>query len=206
MREMIAVLDGINPSASSGGNYSGGSSWAPNFPLMPSSEGLAGYLDAFEGGAYDIARVNPSASSGGNYSGGSSWAPNFPTMPSSEGLANYEITSVNPSASGGANYSGGSSWAPGFPLMPSSEGLARIATRGALHGLTSMGVAPDRAVALARAVKGRASGATPCDLAYNAAFRAARAGGFDPQFARAAASRAAGRCAAEGWAAFATKA
>jgi hypothetical protein len=126
MRDTIAVLDGINPSASGGANYGGGSSWAPGFPTMPSSEGLAGYLAAFEVSSFRADAVNPSASGGANYGGGSSWAPGFPTMPSSEGLAaapaGYEITRVNPSASGGANYSGGSSWAPGFPTYPSILG------------------------------------------------------------------------------------
>ncbi len=129
--DMIAVLDGIgiDPSASGGANYSGGSSWASGFPTYPSSEGLAGYMDAFDGlSGFQADAVNPSASGGANYSGGSSWAPGFPTYPSSEGLAmapqGYDVSRVNPSASGGANYSGGSSWAPGFPTYPSTNGLA----------------------------------------------------------------------------------
>jgi hypothetical protein len=141
MRDVIAVLDGMNVSASAGGNYSGGSSWAAGFPTMPSSEGLAALNDspalaeylgmlASNGNGYVAQRMmNPSASAGGNYSGGSSWAAGFPTYPSSQGLASmapmgYEVTRMNPSASGGANYSGGSSWAAGFPTYPSSEGLA----------------------------------------------------------------------------------
>lgn len=211
MRDMIAVLDGINPSASDGGNYSGGSSWAGGFPTMPSSEGLAGYLAAFGSAEASAARMNPSASAGGNYGGGSSWAGGFPTYPSSEGLAmapsGYEITQVNPSASGGANYGGGSSWAPGFPTYPSSEGLASVRIRGALHGLLTGGVGEAAAVvAVRRAISSGRLAATGCRAAYEAAFVAARMAGYDPYFARAAGDRAASRCAAESWGTFATKA
>jgi hypothetical protein len=207
MRDVIAVLDGINPSGSAGANYSGGSSWYAGAPTMPSSEGLAGYLEAFRTPGFV---VNPSGSAGANYSGGSSWYAGAPTMPSSEGLASlepqgYEITRV-PSASGGANYSGGSSWAPGFPLYPSSQGLASIRIRGALHGLISGGVGEvAAAVAAKRALHSGALTATGCQAAYQAAFVAARLAGYDVYFARAAGDRAASRCLAEGWALYDTK-
>jgi len=209
MRDVIAVLDGINPSGSAGANYSGGSSWYAGAPTMPSSEGLAGYLEAFTASGFSI---NPSGSAGANYSGGSSWYAGAPTMPSSEGLAEvapqgYEITRVNPSASGGANYSGGSSWAPGFPLYPSSQGLASIRIRGALHGLISGGVGEAAAVvAVRRAWSSGAMTATGCQAAYQAAYVAARMAGYDEYFARAAGDRAASRCTAESWATYGTKA
>lgn len=85
--DTIAVLDGINPSGSAGGNYSGGSSWYEGAPTYPSSEGLA----ALAPQGYEITAVNPSASGGANYSGGSSWAPGFPLYPSSQGLASIRI-------------------------------------------------------------------------------------------------------------------
>lgn len=211
MRDVIAVLDGLNVSASGGGNYSGGSSWAAGFPTTPSSEGLAGYLAAFSGGSgYVAERMNPSPSNGGNYSGGSSWAAGFPTATTSQGLANvgYEVTRtrLNPSASGGANYSGGSSWAAGFPTSPSSEGLASIRIRGALHGLISGGLSEAAAVvAVRRAWTSGAMTATGCDAARQAAFVAARMAGYDMAFSQAAGARAAGRCLAESWATYATK-
>jgi hypothetical protein len=213
--DMIAVLDGIgiDPSASGGANYSGGSSWASGFPTYPSSEGLAGYMDAFDGlSGFQADAVNPSASGGANYSGGSSWAPGFPTYPSSEGLAmapqGYDVSRVNPSASGGANYSGGSSWAPGFPTYPSTNGLASIRLRGAIHGLASGGMEPRRAAVAAKAalMTGQLTQTSVGNAAYEAAFLAARMAGYDPQFARAAGNRAAGRAIAEGWGTFATKA
>ena len=208
MRDVIAVLDGLNVSASGGANYSGGSSWAPGFPTTPSSEGLAGYLAAFSGNGYVAERMNPSPSNGGNYSGGSSWAAGFPTATTSQGLAmaGYEVTRLNPSASGGANYSGGSSWAPGFPTTPSSEGLASIRIRGALHGLISGGLSEAQAVvAVRRAWSSGAMTATGCEAARQAAFVAARMAGYDVAFSQAAGARAAGRCLAESWSSYATK-
>lgn len=210
MRDTIAVLDGINPSASDGDNYGGGSSWAAGFPTYPSSEGLAGYLSAFGSVEASAARMNPSASAGGNYGGGSSWAGGFPTYPSSNGLAEapqgYEITQVNPSASSGGNYSGGSSWAPGFPTYPSSNGLASIRIRGALHGLLTGGLSEAAAVvAVRRAWSSGAFTETGCRAAYQAAYAAARMAGYDEYFARSAGDRAASRCVAESWATFATK-
>jgi hypothetical protein len=225
MRDVIAVLDGLNPSPSAGGNYSGGSSWAGGFPTYPSSEGLAGgaglseYLGILAGGegsgfVAERTNLNPSASKGGNYGGGSSWAAGFPTYQSSEGLASigYDVTRErrNPSASEGANYSGGSSWAPGFPTYPSSEGLAgldkSIAIRGALHGLISGGMGETAAVvAVRRAWSSGAFTATGCRAAYQAAVAAATMAGYDRQFAAAAGDRAAQRCVAESWASYGTK-
>lgn len=221
--DTIAVLDGIgiNPSASDGGNYGGGSSWAPGFPTYPSTEGLAGYLAAFSNSSFtaQAERVNPSASDGGNYGGGSSWAPGFPTYPSTEGLAGtqgYEITPVrmNPSASDGGNYSGGSSWSSGFPTYPSTEGLAgvapslyRVRARAILHGLTYGGVSPARAVQVAKQVLRNASfrATSPCDAAWEATYKAALAAGFDRTFAKDAADSSGNRCRNEAWSALATK-
>jgi hypothetical protein len=219
MRDMIAVLDGIgvNPSASDGGNYSGGSSWAAGFPTLPSSDGLAGYLAAFSDSGFTASaeRVNPSASDGGNYGGGSSWAAGFPTLPSTEGLAGaqgYEITpmQVNPSPSEGGNYSGGSDWAPGFPLYPSSSGLAglhRVRTRAMLHGLTYGGLSPSRAVEVTRRVLRSVSfrATSPCDAAWEATYKAAIAAGFDRAFAKDAADSSGNRCRNEAWTILATK-
>jgi len=136
----IAVLEGLPDAysqmnvldASAGANYSGGSSFAPGLPLLPSSAGLAGDLP----NAYDQMNVLD-ASAGGNYSGGSSFAPGLPLLPSNAGLADSDLAerygiaagTLRPvaqviDASGGANYSGGSSFAPGLPLLPSSAGLA----------------------------------------------------------------------------------
>ena len=75
--------------ASGGANYSGGSSYAPMLPLLPSTVGLAGM------GA--IPNVLPTRhnvidySGGANYSGGSDWVPGLPLLPSSAGLADSFI-------------------------------------------------------------------------------------------------------------------
>ncbi len=85
LRDTIAVLDGLNPSASGGATYSGGSDWFPGAPTYPSGEsGLAG--------GYEVQTIrrslNPSGSGGANCSGGSDWFPGAPTYPSGEsGLA-----------------------------------------------------------------------------------------------------------------------
>lgn len=76
--------------ASAGANYSGGSTYAPGLPLMPSSVGLA---DAeFENYARTTnvlpALTNVIDPSGGaNYTGGSSWTGGVPLTVSSSGLA-----------------------------------------------------------------------------------------------------------------------
>lgn len=90
----IAVLDGYDKviSASQGGNYGGGSSYAPRTPLMPSTVGLASadedLMQYFKMTPTPPPRQNViDASQGGNYSGGSSYADGIPLMPSSVGLA-----------------------------------------------------------------------------------------------------------------------
>jgi hypothetical protein len=161
----IAVLDGMDIppeysrrnviDASSGANYSGGSSYAPGLPLLPSNAGLASADEDLARGYGIAAGVLPprtgviDASGGANYSGGSSYAPGLPLLPSNAGLAGtYEgkpledadwywgsTMGVDKSAysrsgvldaSAGANYSGGSSYAPGLPLLPSNAGLAGL--------------------------------------------------------------------------------
>jgi hypothetical protein len=74
--------------ASEGGNYSGGSSYAPGLPLLPSSVGLAGLrgLRAIPG-VLPTRRHVIDYSGGAQYSGGSSYAPGLPLLPSSAGLA-----------------------------------------------------------------------------------------------------------------------
>lgn len=278
--DFIAVLDGlmanpntnqgyagsqINPSGSAGANCSGGSSFYPGAPTMPSSEGLAGmeqgwmedntpqeqpqdeyagYLAAFNASPYvvtgdagdgDAARVtgyqgrsfdqqagyvgqqiNPSGSGGANRSGGSDFYPGAPLMPSSEGLASLERAfgaagtvprspyNVNPSGSGGADYSGGGAFYPGAPVYPSSEGLARAA----LHGLLGLGVAPVRAALAVRAAKPAfvVDRNNLFGSAYDAAYKAALAAGYDRYWAAAAAQRIVERGRAVGWDLYATKA
>ena len=299
MSETIAVLDGLmanpntqqgyqgrnfltqagwvgqtrNVSGSAGANYSGGSSFYPGAPTLPSSEGLAGmeegwmndsspqttpqddyagYLAAFSSSPFVVSgygdddatqatgyqgrsfstqagyvgmTTNVSGSGGANYSGGSSFFPGSPTLPSSEGLAALErafgaapqistadqmyraqsgYMSTNVSASGGANYSGGSSFFPGAPTLPSSEGLARAT----LHGLLGLGVDPMRAAAGVIRAKGAfvVDTRNPCGTAYDAAYKAAVAAGYDSAWAQMAGQRVAERCMAVGWDLFATKA
>jgi len=85
--------------ASEGGNYSGGSSYAPGLPLLPSTVGLAGV-----GGLADADLVNYSKITN--------------VLPPKKNV-------IDPS--GGANYSGGSSYAPGMPLVVSGDpGLAAM--------------------------------------------------------------------------------
>ncbi len=89
--------------ASEGANYSGGSSYAPMLPLMPSSVGLAG-------GMGNIPSVLPTRrhvidySGGANYSGGSDWVPGLPLTPSSAGLADDFIRGGYGRAGLGASY------------------------------------------------------------------------------------------------------
>jgi hypothetical protein len=80
----------IDPSE--GGNYGGGSNWAPGMPVMPSAVGLAG--DFADADLRSIAtgvlppRTNVIDPSGGAlYSGGSSWTGGMPLTPSNAGLA-----------------------------------------------------------------------------------------------------------------------
>lgn len=80
--------------ASEGGNYSGGSSYAPGLPLLPSSVGLAGLADSDLINYSKITNVLPpkknvvDPSGGANYTGGSSYAPGMPLVVSGDpGLA-----------------------------------------------------------------------------------------------------------------------
>jgi hypothetical protein len=85
--------------ASGGANYSGGSSYAPRLPLLPSTVGLAGV-----GGMADADLVSYSKITN--------------VLPPRKNV-------IDPS--GGANYSGGSSYAPGVPLVTSGDpGLAAM--------------------------------------------------------------------------------
>ena len=175
----IAVLEGLEgpiPSffttqdvldASSGANFSGGSSFAPGLPLLPSNAGLAETYD-FEGlgviPSFYTTQDVLDPSSGANYGGGSSFAPGLPLLPSNAGLAetydgipleaidgHYGSTmglSAAPipsffttqdvlDASSGANFSGGSSFAPGLPLLPSNAGLAESDLEGLAASIPS---------------------------------------------------------------------
>lgn len=68
--------------ASGGANYSGGSSYAPRLPLLPSTVGLAAIPSVLPPRTNVI---NPSQ--GANYSGGSSWTGGMPLISSNSGLA-----------------------------------------------------------------------------------------------------------------------
>jgi hypothetical protein len=72
--------------ASEGANYSGGSSYAPRLPLLPSSIGLANIPNVLPERRHVI-----DYSGGANYSGGSDWVPGLPMLPSSAGLADSFI-------------------------------------------------------------------------------------------------------------------
>lgn len=241
MSETIAVLDGLmanpntqqgyqgrnfltqagwvgqtrNVSGSAGANYSGGSSFYPGAPTLPSSEGLAGmeegwmndsspqttpqddyagYLAAFSSSPFVVSGYgDDDATQATGYQGRS-----FSTQ------AGYVGMTTNVSGSGGANYSGGSSFFPGAPTLPSSEGLARAT----LHGLLGLGVDPMRAAAGVIRAKGAfvVDTRNPCGTAYDAAYKAAVAAGYDSAWAQMAGQRVAERCMAVGWDLFATKA
>jgi len=99
--EEIAVLDGLDNlpnyyatdnviDASSGANYSGGSSWAEHLPLLPSNAGLADADLAQYGinaGILPPKRNVIDPSGGANYTGGSDWVPGMPLVVSNAGLA-----------------------------------------------------------------------------------------------------------------------
>lgn len=71
--------------ASEGANYSGGSSYAPRLPLLPSSVGLAGFGNIPN--VLPMRRNVIDPSGGANYTGGSDWVPGLPLIASSAGLA-----------------------------------------------------------------------------------------------------------------------
>lgn len=81
--------------ASGGANYSGGSAYAPELPLMPSTVGLAGLRGLRGFGALPGVlppRMNVIDPSGGaNYSGGGDWTPGIPLVSSNSGLATAMI-------------------------------------------------------------------------------------------------------------------
>ncbi len=126
-----------NVSGSGGANYSGGSSFYPGAPTLPSSEGLAGmeegwmndstpqtdpqadyhsYLSAFSASPYVMSGIGDAdATQATGYQGRSLTS-----------QAGWVGQTRNVSGSGGANYSGGSSFFPGAPTLPSSEGLASL--------------------------------------------------------------------------------
>ena len=159
LADQIAVLDGFDLSSISvgsgmtsrvnvvapadGQNYSGGSTFAPGMPLLPSNAGLAdadadltNYLN--QGGVLPAQSGVIDASGGANYSGGSSFAPGLPLLPSSAGLAGCASCGTDNDLMGfvarqnvvapadGQNYTGGSTFAPGMPLLPSNSGLAGL--------------------------------------------------------------------------------
>jgi len=85
--------------ASEGGNYSGGSSYAPGLPLLPSTVGLAdleldSYLQSTNTGVLPPRRNVIDPSMGANYTGGSSYAPGVPLTVSSSGLADLDDLSA----------------------------------------------------------------------------------------------------------------
>lgn len=91
----------IDPSG--GANYTGGGSFSPGLPLLPSTSGLAGAkMSSLE--------MKPVAN---------------PYAPQTR-APGYQVRRgvIDPSA--GANYGGGSSFAPGLPLLPSDVGLAAV--------------------------------------------------------------------------------
>jgi hypothetical protein len=143
--EEIAVLDGLELGAlpqgvlphrnnvidPNGGQYTGGNSYSPYVPMLPSSAGLAAVDMDLVQQMNVLSRRSFDPSDGGNRAGGSDYSPGLPLLPSSSGLSNLDAAGSGTSiradiidASEGGNYSGGSSYAEGLPLLPSSAGLA----------------------------------------------------------------------------------
>jgi len=211
----------LNPSGSAGANYGGGSSWPDGFPTYPSSEGLAGgrcvahnpatgQCSAFRSGLTGVNPADPYA----EYMQNDPYSANEPGDSYDAYLAAftksaYVAERMNPSASGGANYGGGSSWAPGFPVTQSSEGLARVRRRAAILGAMAAGASAHRAVELARVAQHRydpRTAPTAPGQAYQTAYAAVRAMGYDHAWADQAARRVASRANATLWQDVATKA
>lgn len=144
--------------ASDGANFSGGSSYAPGLPLLPSSVGLAG-----------LGQVPPQVYAGAAAPFVAPWLPRpgKPFFGSRPGFGN--IPGVLPlrkhviDYSGGANYSGGSDYVPGLPLLPSSSGLADAFIKGG-YGRAGLG-APYIAGGYGRAGLGQTGTAVDEDLA-----------------------------------------
>ncbi len=130
MRDMIAILDGINPSGSGGANYQGGGAYpGRGFPIFPADSGLAGAGRALAEAGLPTG-VFPETDSWGE-----AWVPEGTNVVDAEKdfssyLAAFSGTrtadvSYSPSGSGGANYQGGGAYpGAGFPVFPSDSGLA----------------------------------------------------------------------------------
>ncbi len=227
---MVDVVK-MSPSGSAGGNYSGGSDWYPGAPVYQSSEGLAGPRGAYASeygnmrGGRCVA-VHPVTGDCAAFKGVDPMDPYSEYMQTEEYNANtpgdsydaylaafrqapYDVQRVrSPSASGGANYSGGSDWFPGAPVYPSSEGLARVRRRAAILGAVAAGASPARAVELARAAQHRydpRTATTAPGQAYQTAYAAIRAMGYDHAWSDQAARRVASRANATLWQDLATK-
>ncbi len=221
-----------NPSGSNGANYSGGSDWFPGAPVYPSSEGLAatkryGEYDSPYGNMKGacVAR-NPVTGDCAAFKGVDPMDPfaeymqTDPYNPAQPGdeydaylaafrTSHYDVQRVrSPSASGGANYSGGSDWFPGAPVYPSSEGLARVRRRAAILGAVHAGATAARAVELARVAQHRfdpRTANTAPGQAYQTAYAAIRAMGYDHSWADQGARRVASTQNATLWQDLATK-
>lgn len=103
----------IDPSA--GANRSGGSTYFPGSPLLPSSNGLAACGACGLAGAKRGRRVSPNLPVSG---------PAPINMKVRQAMRGVQLRSsvIDPSA--GANYNGGATYAAGLPLLPSAAGLA----------------------------------------------------------------------------------
>lgn len=99
--------------ASAGANYSGGSSFAPGLPLLPSTVGLAAIPGVLPE-RFNV--INPSQ--GANYSGGSSWTGGIPLVSSNSGLA-------SPLVSGGYGKEGLGRMRRGLRGFAANEGYGR---------------------------------------------------------------------------------
>jgi hypothetical protein len=197
--------------------------WVPEGTNVRDSEGdYSSYLAAFRGTrTADV--VSPSGSNGALYQGGGAYPGyGFPIQFADRGLAGdggygsrdlgYHMgaaeTNFVPGGWATGQRSGGSDYWSGAPTYPSGEGgLSRLRTRAALMGVVSLGGDGSTAVAAARVVAQRGSfSGNPCDQAYQAAFQAALAAGYDRQWADSAGKRVKSRCMAMGYADFSTRA
>lgn len=106
--------------ASEGANYSGGSTYAPGLPLMPSSVGLAGFGNI--PGTLPMKRHVVDPSGGANYTGGASYAPRVPLLVSSAGLAQ----AANAPLVAGGYGSAGLGQNPNAPTVAGGYGAAGL--------------------------------------------------------------------------------
>lgn len=146
MRDMIAVLDGlgsVNPSGSSGANYSGGSSYFSRSPVFPADSGLAGAGRALAQAAMPDG-VFPETDSWAE-----AWVPEGTNVDDAErdfssylaafrGTRTADVSFISPSGSNGANYSGGSAYYGGAPTFPASDGLAGDGSGAAGYSMESV--------------------------------------------------------------------